>query len=74
VCVYGIRTIDGKEIQKFCYESPWGGRLDTLKLLRQQVIIEQPSGGLEYESVRSHQYNLTEMYSWQLIIILLDDV
>lgn len=40
--------IDGKEIQRFCHESPRGGRLDTLKLLRQQVIVEQPSGGLEY--------------------------
>ena len=54
--------IDGKEIQRFCHESPWGGRLDTLKLLRQQVIVEQPSGGLEYESVRSYQYSVTEMY------------
>ena len=44
--------INGVEVQRFCHESQWGGRLDTLKLSKQQVMIEQPLGGFQYESVR----------------------
>ena len=50
-------------MQRFCHESLWGGRLDTLKLSKQQVMIEQPLGGFQYESVRSYQYTVKEMYS-----------
>ena len=55
--------ITGVEVQRFCHESQWGGRLDTLKLSKQQVMIEQPLGGFQYESVRSYQYTVAEMYS-----------
>jgi hypothetical protein len=56
-------VINGVEVQRFCHESQWGGRVDTLKLSKMQVIIEQPLGGFEYESVRSYQYSVTEMYT-----------
>ena len=56
-------VITGVEVQRFCHESQWGGRVDTLKLSKMQVIIEQPLGGFEYESVRSYQYSVTEMYT-----------
>lgn len=49
-------------MQQFCHYSPWGGRVDTVKLSRQQVLLEQPDGGHEYETVRSFQYPVTEMY------------
>jgi hypothetical protein len=55
--------ITGEEVQRFCHESQWGGRIDTLKLSRQSVIIEQPRGGFEYEPIRSYQYTVQEMYS-----------
>ena len=55
--------ISGVEVQRFCHESQWGGRLDTLKISKQQVMIEQPLGGFQYESVRSYQYTVAEMYS-----------
>ena len=55
--------ITGVEVQRFCHESRWGGRLDTLKLSKQQVLIEQPLGGFQYESIRSYQYTVVEMYS-----------
>ena len=58
-----IDTITGEEIQRFCHESQWGGRIDTSKLLRQSVIVDQPGGGCEYEPVRSYQYTVNEMYS-----------
>ena len=35
-------TITGEEIQRFCHESQWGGRIDTSKLLKQSVIVDQP--------------------------------
>ena len=54
--------ITGEEVQRFCHESQWGGRIDTLKLSRQSVIIEQPRGGFEYEPIRSYQYTVQEMY------------
>ena len=54
--------ITGVEIQRFCHESQWGGRLDTLKLSKQQIVIEQPLGGYEYESIKSYQYTVPEMY------------
>lgn len=54
--------VSGKEVQLFCHESPWGGRVDTLRLSRQQVLLEQPLGGFEYETVRSFQYTITEMH------------
>ena len=54
--------ITGVEVQRFCHESQWGGRLDTLKLFRQQIVIEQPLGGFEYESIKSYQYTIPEMY------------
>ena len=55
--------ITGVEVQRFCHESQWGGRLDTLKISKQQVMIEQPLGGFQYESVRSYQYTVAEMCS-----------
>ena len=58
-----IDTITGEEIQRFCHESQWGGRIDTSKLLRQSVIVDQPGGGCEYEPVRSYQYTVNEMYT-----------
>jgi hypothetical protein len=54
--------ITGVEVQRFCHESQWGGRLDTLKLSRQQIVIEQPLGGFQYESIKSYQYTVPEMY------------
>ena len=54
--------INGKEVQLFCHESPWGGRVDTLKLSKQQVLLEQPMGGHEYETIRSYQYSVKEMH------------
>ena len=55
--------ITGEEVQRFCHESQWGGRVDTLKLSRQSVIVAQPRGGFEYEPIRSYQYTVQEMYS-----------
>ena len=55
--------INGVEVQKFCHESQWGGRLDTLKLSKQQIIVPQPLGGYEYESIKSFQYTIPEMYT-----------
>lgn len=40
-----------------------GGRVDTLKLSRQSVIVAQLRGGFEYEPIRSYQYTVQEMYS-----------
>ena len=54
----------GEEIQRFCHESQWGGRIDTLKLAKQPVIVEQPRGGFEYEAMRSYQYTVNEMYTY----------
>lgn len=54
--------INGSEVQLFCHESPWGGRVDTLKLSKQQVLLEQPLGGFEYETVRSYQFTVNEMH------------
>ena len=54
--------ITGVEVQRFCHESQWGGRLDTHKLSKQQIVIEQPLGGFEYESIKSYQYTVPEMY------------
>jgi hypothetical protein len=54
--------ITGVEVQRFCHESQWGGRLDTLKLSRQQIVIEQPLGGFQYESIKSYQYTVPAMY------------
>ena len=56
-------TITGVEIQRFCHESQWGGRIDTSKLSKQSVIVDQPGGGCEYEPIRSYQYTVTEMYA-----------
>jgi hypothetical protein len=53
--------ITGVEVQRFCHESQWGGRLDTLKLSRQQIVIEQPLGGFQYdfkESEYGHRQRL----------------
>jgi hypothetical protein len=50
-------------IQRFCHYSPWGGRVDTCKLAKQPVIVEQPEGGFEYEPMRSYQFTVKEMYS-----------
>ena len=33
-------AIAGEEIQRFCHESQWGGRIDTLKLAKQPVLVE----------------------------------
>ena len=57
-------AITGEEIQRFCHESQWGGRIDTLKLAKQQVIVDQPRGGFEYEPTRSYQFTVKEMYSY----------
>ena len=57
-------AITGEEIQRFCHESQWGGRIDTLKLAKQQVIVDQPRGGFEYEPMRSYQYTVKEMYCY----------
>ena len=57
-------AITGEEIQRFCHESQWGGRIDTLKLAKQPVIVEQPRGGFEYEAMRSYQYTVNEMYTY----------
>lgn len=59
-----IDTITGEEIQRFCHESQWGGRIDTLKLSKQSIIVDQPGGGCEYEPIRSYQYTVSEMYSY----------
>ena len=56
-------ALTGVEIQRFCHESQWGGRIDTLKLSRQSVIVNQPGGGCEYEPVRSYQFTVNEMYT-----------
>lgn len=54
----------GDEVQRFCHESQWGGRVDTLKLNKEQAIIPQPLGGFEYETIRSFQYSIKEMYAY----------
>jgi DNA polymerase sigma len=54
--------ITGEEIQCFCHNSQWGGRVDTCKLAKHPVIVEQPRGGFEYEPMRSYQYKVKEMY------------
>jgi hypothetical protein len=56
-------NIDSVEVQGFCHHSPWGGRVDTLKLARQQVLVQQPHGVYEYEAVRSYQYTVREMHA-----------
>jgi hypothetical protein len=53
----------GATVQGFCHHSPWGGRVDTLKLARQQVLVQQPHGVYEYEAVRSYQYTVREMHA-----------
>ena len=58
-----IDKIDATEVQLFCHYSSWGGRVDTLKLSRQQVLVLQPNGEYEYEAVRSYQYTVREMYT-----------
>ena len=40
----------------------WGGLIDTRKLVKQQVTIDQPRGGFEYEPMRSYQYTVKDMY------------
>lgn len=42
-------------VQQFCHYSPWGGRVDAVKLSKQQVPLEQPDGEYEYETIRSFQ-------------------
>jgi hypothetical protein len=54
--------IAGVEMQRFMHESPWGGRIDTQKISKHQILAEQTLGGFEYESVRSYQYSVKEMY------------
>ena len=54
--------ITDEEVQRFYHESQWGGRVDTLKLSRQSVIVAQSRGGFEYEPTRSYQYTVQEMY------------
>jgi hypothetical protein len=58
-----IDNIDATEVQLFCHDSSWGGRVDTLKLSRQQVLVLQPNAEYEYEAVRSYQYTVREMYA-----------
>ena len=43
-------NIKGSKVQLFCHFSPWGGRVDTLKLSRQQLLLPQPDGGFDYET------------------------
>jgi hypothetical protein len=54
--------INGEQTQLFCHNSPFGGRVDTSKLSKHPVIVEQPRGGFEYEPVRSYQFSVKEMY------------
>ena len=60
-------NIEGSKVQLFCHYSPWGGRVDTLKLSRQQLLLEQPLGGFDYETPRVFQFPITEMHK-QFII------
>ena len=55
-------NITGRKVQLFCHYSPWGGRVDTLKLSRQQLLLEQPLGGFDYETPRVFQFPITEMH------------
>ena len=57
-----VDMIKGENIQGFCHNSPFGGRVDTSKLTKQPVLVEQPRGGFEYEPVRSYQFSVKEMY------------
>jgi hypothetical protein len=54
--------ITGVEMQRFMHGSPWGWRIVTHKISKHQILVEQPLGGFEYESVRSYQYSVKEMY------------
>ena len=56
-------AIPSDTIQEFCHISQWGGRVDTCKLNRQPVIVQQPKGGYQYEPTRSYQYTVSEMYA-----------
>jgi hypothetical protein len=55
--------ITGEEIQCFCHNSQWGGRVDACKLAKHPVIVEQPRGDFEYEPMRSYQCTVKEMYT-----------
>ena len=55
-------NIKGSKVQLFCHYSPWGGRVDTLKLSRQQLLLPQPDGGFDYETPRVFQFPITEMH------------
>lgn len=59
--------IMGTEVQLFCHESPLGGRIDTLRMARQQLLLEQPLGGFEYENSRVFQFPVVEMHKQFLI-------
>jgi hypothetical protein len=50
------------EIHLFCHETQWGGKLDTFKLGKQVVLLKQPGGGFEYESIMSQQFNLASLH------------
>jgi hypothetical protein len=56
-------NIKGSNVQLFCHYSPWGGRVDTLKLSRQQLLLPQPDGGFDYETPRVYQFPIKEMHS-----------
>ena len=60
-------NFNGSKVQLFCHYSPWGGRVDTLKLSRQQLLLEQTLGGFEYETPRVFQFPVTVMHK-QFII------
>jgi hypothetical protein len=57
-------NIKGSKVQLFC---PWGGRVDTLKLSRQQLLLPQPDGGFDYETPQVFQFPINEMHK-QFII------
>ena len=54
--------INGEQTQLYCHSSPFDGRVDTSKLSKHPVIVEQPRGGFEYEPVRSYQFSAKETY------------
>jgi hypothetical protein len=64
-------AIPSDTIQEFCHVSQLGGRVDTCKLNRQPVIVQQPKGGYQYEPRRSYQYIVSHVLPTHCRIALL---
>ena len=55
--------MNGREVVKFCHDSPWGGRVDTCQLALGKVLVTNPETGAdEWEDRRTQQHSTSVMY------------